>query len=48
MLDLPGEVRVHGAESQPIVTYWKLQEGDYWLDDGNVDKQEDAGNANIF
>jgi glycine/D-amino acid oxidase-like deaminating enzyme len=21
-------------ETKPIVTYWKLQEGDYWLDDG--------------
>lgn len=21
------------AETRPIVTYWKLQEGDYWLDD---------------
>ncbi len=32
MLDLPVEVRV-GEETKPIVTYWKLQEGDYWLDD---------------
>ncbi len=23
-----------GYETKPIVTYWKLQEGDYWLDDG--------------
>ena len=22
-----------GYETKPIVTYWKLQEGDYWLDD---------------
>src|SRR5919198_3930545 len=22
-----------GFETKPIVTYWKLQEGDYWLDD---------------
>ncbi len=44
MLGLPPEVRVRstegssgsngdGFESRPIVTYWKLQEGDYWLDD---------------
>lgn len=36
MLDLPAEVRVRrngGLETSPIVTYWKLQEGDYWLDD---------------
>jgi glycine/D-amino acid oxidase-like deaminating enzyme len=32
MLDLPPEVRVNG-ESRPMVTYWKLQEGDFWLDD---------------
>ncbi len=32
MLDLDPEVRVDG-ETKPIVTYWKLQEGDYWLDD---------------
>jgi glycine/D-amino acid oxidase-like deaminating enzyme len=36
MLGLPQEVRVarNGSyETRPIVTYWKLQEGDYWLDD---------------
>jgi len=36
MLDLPPEVNVpdNGASvAKPIVTYWKLQEGDYWLDD---------------
>jgi glycine/D-amino acid oxidase-like deaminating enzyme len=44
LLGLPDEVRVartdaadggNGAadETKPIVTYWKLQEGDYWLDD---------------
>ncbi len=36
MLDLPPEVRVRNNgdfETKPIVTYWKLQEGDYWLDD---------------
>jgi methylglutamate dehydrogenase subunit A len=35
MLGLPAEVtlRANGAsEAKPIVTYWKLQEGDYWLD----------------
>ena len=32
MLDLPSEIEVAG-EWKPIVTYWKLQEGDYWLDD---------------
>ncbi|HEY1367826.1 MAG TPA: FAD-binding oxidoreductase [Gaiellaceae bacterium] len=24
----------NGHEERPIVTYWKLQEGDYWLDSG--------------
>src|SRR5919201_4454291 len=36
MLGLPPEVKVarNGSyEAKPIVTYWKLQEGDYWLDD---------------
>jgi methylglutamate dehydrogenase subunit A len=42
MLGLPDEVRVarkgdaggNGSayETKPIITYWKLQEGDYWLD----------------
>src|SRR3954468_20864261 len=42
MLGLPEEVRVarkgesdgNGSahETKPIITYWKLQEGDYWLD----------------
>ena len=32
MLGLPDELRV-GGETKPTVTYWKLQEGDYWLDD---------------
>jgi glycine/D-amino acid oxidase-like deaminating enzyme len=32
MLELPPEVGVAG-EPRPIVTYWKLQEGDFWLDD---------------
>src|SRR3954467_6098874 len=43
MLGLPEDVRVaskgesdgNGSayETKPIITYWKLQEGDYWLDD---------------
>jgi methylglutamate dehydrogenase subunit A len=36
MLGLPAEVKVAhngSSETKPIVTYWKLQEGDYWLDD---------------
>jgi len=41
MLDLPFEVRV-GDETKPIITYWKLQEGDYWLDD--VELTDAAGN----
>ncbi len=32
MLELEPEVLMNG-EARPIVTYWKLQEGDYWLDD---------------
>ncbi|MBA2359421.1 MAG: FAD-binding oxidoreductase [Actinobacteria bacterium] len=32
LLELEPEVRTNG-ERRPIVTYWKLQEGDYWLDD---------------
>ncbi len=32
MLELEPHVRTNG-ELRPIVTYWKLQEGDYWLDD---------------
>ncbi|MFN2629996.1 MAG: NAD(P)/FAD-dependent oxidoreductase [Gaiellaceae bacterium] len=31
-----------GVEVKPIVTYWKLQEGDYWLDDG-VDLRDANG-----
>ena len=43
MLDLPDEVQVAGSdEAKPIVTYWKLQEGDYWLDD--VDFVDGRGN----
>jgi len=45
MLGLPEEVRVarDGTfETRPIVTYWKLQEGDYWLDD--VDLADAGGN----
>jgi glycine/D-amino acid oxidase-like deaminating enzyme len=30
-----------GFETKPIVTYWKLQEGDYWLDD--VELADTAG-----
>ena len=41
MLALPEEVRV-GEEARPIVTYWKLQEGDYWLDD--VELSDAQGN----
>ncbi|MDQ3875833.1 MAG: FAD-binding oxidoreductase [Actinomycetota bacterium] len=35
--DSPRVEAEHGEEHElrPIVTYWKLQEGDYWLDDGN-------------
>lgn len=32
MLDLPAEIEV-GGEPRPVATYWKLQEGDFWLDD---------------
>jgi len=50
MLGLPPEVRVRkagatngdGFETRPIATYWKLQEGDYWLDD--VELTDAAGN----
>jgi len=41
LLDLSPEVRV-GGETKPIVTYWKLQEGDYWLDD--VELTDSSGN----
>jgi methylglutamate dehydrogenase subunit A len=51
MLDLPPEVRVApkehptlpsgDGETRPIVTYWKLQEGDFWLDD--VDFRDSTG-----
>jgi hypothetical protein len=32
MLELPAEVEV-GGEPRPMVTYWMLQEGDFWLDE---------------
>jgi glycine/D-amino acid oxidase-like deaminating enzyme len=32
MLELPPELEV-GGEPKPIVTYWMLQEGDFWLDE---------------
>ena len=32
----------NGYELKPIVTYWKLQEGDYWLDDG-LDLRDGSG-----
>jgi glycine/D-amino acid oxidase-like deaminating enzyme len=32
MLDLPAELEV-GGEQKPMVTYWMLQEGDFWLDE---------------
>ncbi len=45
LLDLPPTIRVgdgNGGEAKPIVTYWKLQEGDYWLDSG-VDLRSPSG-----
>ncbi len=36
-----GESNGTTYETKPIVTYWKLQEGDYWLDD--VDLTDAAG-----
>ena len=44
LLDLPAEVEVAGKGPTPIATYWKLQEGDYWLDDG-VDLRGDAARS---
>lgn len=32
LLDLPDEVEI-GGEARPMVTYWMLQEGDFWLDE---------------
>jgi len=36
------EAGQNGHELKPIVTYWKLQEGDYWLDSG-VDLRDAGG-----